>query len=799
MENFLQDLRYALRICWKSPTFALIATATLALGVGANTAVFTVINGVLLRPLPYRDSARLVAMASNRSRMDVDDFNERTKTLQPGGAVTIQPMDFTGGTEPVRIQAGLVNADLFTVLGAHPQLGRILASAEDQLGGPQLVMLSHPFWQEHFGADPNVIGRTIPLSGQTYTVIGVMPADFTLPKGAADVFASLRVVYAEAAKYRGVHFMRTYWRLKPGVTLAQAQADAEAIDHSLEQLYPDEDKERHTQLVPLHTWVVGDTRSALWVMFGAVGLVLLVACANFANLLLARSVSRRQEMAVRAALGGSQLRLIRQSLTESMLLALVGGLFGLLLAKGGVALLLSLRPANLPRLSAIAMDWRVFLFGIAASLLTGAVFGFAPAWQSARSGNPEALKEAGRGMSDGSGSHRLRSVLVVSELALALLLLTGAGLLVKVFWKLRSVDPGFNSDNLFTMQIQLPESRYSEIPKQTAFRRRVLEGLNALPGSEAAMVSEIPLDGSWVFHNFVIEGRPAIPVGNEPEIQSRSVMGNYVHVMGIPLLTGRDLNPQDREGSPLVALINASAAQQYFPKQDPVGARFRWARLDGPPQWITIVGVIGDVRHFGLDQPEEPAIYTPYTQSLQPWKRWMVLVVRTQTDQAALVKAAKEVVWSVDRQIPISQIRTMNEVMGESLAERRFNTTLLTLFSALALGLAAVGLYGLISYSVTQRTHEIGVRMALGADRGNILKLVLHEGVLLVGAGVLVGLMAAAGLTRLMASMLFAVRPTDFVTYASVSALLAVAALFATCIPAARATQVDPMVALRYE
>lgn len=799
MNGLLQDIRYGFRMGRRAPGFVLIAILTLALGIGANTAVFTVINGVLLRPLPYPESDRLVVMESNRSRLDVEDFKERIKSMEPGGAVTIQPMDFTGGREPVRIQAALLNADLFQVLRARPLLGRVLGQADDQLGGPASVVLFHSFWREHFGADPQLIGKTIRLSGQSYTVVGVMPADFALPRGTADVLASLRVVYPEAAKYRGVHFMRTYWRLRPEVNLAEAQAEMPAIDRALEQLYPDEDKGRHTQLTALRDWLVGSTRPALWLMFGAVGLVLLVACSNFAGLLLARSVSRRREMAVRAALGGGRLRLIRQTLTETVLLAVAGGCAGLLLAHAGVEALLWLKPANLPRLSAVTMDWRVFLFGLAASVLTGIAFGLAPAWQLTRSGSPEALKEAGRGASDGTAGHRLRNGLVVFELALALLLLTGAGLLVKVFWKLRSVDPGFYPENLLSLQIQLPEARYGEVPRQTAFRRQVLEGLNALPGASAAMVSELPMDGGSVFHNVVIEGQPPLAPGSEPEIQSRSVMGDYFRVMQIPLLAGRELQSQDREGSPLVAVINAAAREQFFPGKDPVGARFRWARMDGPPQWITIVGVVADVRHFGLDRPEEPAVYTSYAQSIQPWKRWMVIVVRTRSDPEALGKAARNVVWSVDDQIPVSPVRSMIEVMGESLAERRFNTTLLGSFAALALGLAAVGTYGLVSYSVTQRTHEIGVRMALGADPGKILKLMLREGLVLVVAGVVLGLIAACGLTRLMASMLFAVRATDLVTYASVSVLLALVALIASCVPAMRAAKVDPMVALRYE
>jgi putative ABC transport system permease protein len=796
METLLQDFRYALRMLRKNPGFTAVAVITLALGIGANTAVFSVVYGVLLRPLPYPRADRLVVMRRNQSRLDMDDVRERTKTLEAGGAYTLQPMDFTAGVEPVRIHAAMIDGGFFPILGVPPQRGRTLRPDEDRFGGPLHVVLSHAFWQRHLGSDPNVIGKAIPLSGKSYTVIGVMPADFSLPNFPVDGFLSLRVGYPEGAAYRGVHFMRSVWRLKPGVTLAQAQAEMSAIDHQLAGLYPDEDKERRTELVSMKEWVVGQARTPLLILFGAVGFVLLVACANFANLLVTRALARKAEMVIRTALGAGRRRLITQMLTESVLVALIGGVAGLLLAELGLNLLLSLKPANLPRISVIALDWRVFLFALAASLATGLIFGFVPALTSLRTDPSEALND--RSALPGTSSHRLRSLLIVSEVALALLLLTGAGLLIKGFWLLRSTDPGFDPNQVLTMNVQLPEPRYPEIPKQTEFRRRVLEGLDALPGVQAAMVSEVPLSGDLVTHNFVIEGRPPLTPGTEPEADTRSVMGDYFQLMRIPLRAGRDFTTQDREGMPLVGIINEAMVRQFFPSQNPVGARLRWAHYK-EVQWITIVGVVGDVKHIGLDQADDPAVYIPYAQSTEPWKRWMTLVVRTHLQPAAVIKAAKQVIWSVDSQIPLSRIQSMSELMSESTAERRFNMLLLGLFAGLALALAAVGIYGLTAYSVTQRAREIGIRMALGANRSQVMKLVVGQGMLLAILGVVIGLTAAAGLTRLMASMLFAVRPTDPLTFVAVSGLLLGVALAASVIPARRASKVDPVVALRYE
>jgi len=572
----------------------------------------------------------------------------------------------------------------------------------------------------------------------------------------------------------------------------------ESIDRWLSDKEPAENKDRRTIFIPLHERVVGKTRPALFVLLGAVGLVLLIACANFANLLLARAASREQEFVVRAALGAGRARLVRQMLTETVLLALIGGAVGLLLAQWGVDLLLAMKPANLPRLSEIGIDMRVLAFTLVISLATGLLFGLVPALSATRLNLNEALKEGGRSSTGSAARQRVRSILVVSEIALALVLLIGAGLLIRSFWRLQSVEPGFNTANLLTLRVELPESRYREIPKQIVFRQRVLDAMNSLPGVQAAMISELPMSGDWLTHNFVIDGRDPLAPGDEPELTTRSVSGDYFKTMEIPLLAGRVFSHQDTADVPMVAVINQSMAREYFPNQDTIGARFRWAR-GNPPKWITIVGVVGDVKHFGFERAEQPAAYTAYEQQDQPWKRWMTMVVRSNTDQSGLAARVKSQLWTVDGQIPVTRVLSMTDVMSASLSEQRFNMALLGIFAAVALTLAGVGIYGVMSYSVTQRTHEIGVRMALGADRSNVVALVLRQGLVLTVIGVAMGLAAAFGLTRVMSTLLFGVSATDPLTFALISLLLGGVALAACFVPARRATRVDPMIALRYE
>jgi len=799
LESFGHDLRYSFRMLHKNLAFSAVAILTLALGIGANTAIFSVIDGVLLHPPPYKDPQQLVAMKQNDSLLNTIDIQRQTKAFSSGGGVNIEDMDYTGGPEPVQIQAAYIDSGLLETLDGAPIMGRMVSAQEDVKGGPRLIVVSYSFWQNFLSSNPSALGKTIALSGNDYTVIGVMPADFKLPREHADVFVSLWVAYPEAAAFRGVHFMHTYWRLRPGATLTQAQAEMSLIDRHLAEQYPDNERDRHSVLLPLQEALVGNIRPALLVLFGAVGLVLLIACANFAGLLLARSASRRQETLIRAALGASRGRLIRQALTESLLLSVTGGLAGLLFAKWGTSILLALKPAALERFLGVQLDARLLAFVFGISLLTGLVFGLAPVCSTALADSPESLKEGGRGTTAGRRPYLFRQSLVVAEFAIALVLLVGAGLLIKGFWRLSSVNPGFDPANVMTMHLQLPASRYAQIPPQTQFRRELLARLNSLPAVQAAMITDTPFSGAYVSHSFVIDGRPPVPVGAEPEVQTLSVLGDYFKVMHIPLRAGRDFTPMDREGQPLVAIVNQEFVKQFFAQQNPIGARIDWSRRKGPHSWMTIIGVAGDVKHSGLNQPVDPAIYAPYAQSDEAWRRWTTLVIRSPESSLGLVEAVKKQVWGLDGQIPVSDVHSMQERMADSLGQQRFNMLLLGIFAGLALVLAAVGIYGLMAYTVSQRTHEIGVRMAVGARQSQVLKLVVASGARLALLGILLGTAAALALTRLMASLLFDVRPTDPLTFALVASLLALAACAACYIPARRATRVDPMVALRYE
>ncbi|HET9308266.1 MAG TPA: ABC transporter permease [Candidatus Sulfotelmatobacter sp.] len=798
VETLVQDLHYSARTLLHSPAFTACAVLTLALGIGANTAIFSVVNRVLLNPLPYPNPQELLAGRQNESLPNLKDMQRQTHSFASSGGVNISPMDFTGNGEPVRVHAAWVDAGLLATLGVHPMLGRWISGDEDVRGGARNVVLSYPFWRDFLGGDPHVLGRGIRLSDKTYTVIGVMPRNFTLPRELADVFISLWAGYPEAAPERGVHFMHTYWRLKPGVPLGQAQAEIAQADHRLAEEFPDTERERGTVLMPLHELLVGNVRPALLILFGAVGLVLLIACANFAMLLMARAVTRQRELMIRASLGARNGRLIRQRLTESTLLALVGGAVGLMAAKAGTTLLLALKPAELRRLDAIPMDARVFLFVFAISLMTGLLFGLIPAWSASRGDIAEALRENARTTATGVTRSPLRSFLVTAELALALILLAGAGLLIKGFLRLRSVDPGFNPANVITMYLQLPGTRYPQIPLQTNFRRELLARINSFPGVEAAMITDLPLAGNYVDHRVAIDGQPTVAVGAEPEVQTLSVMGNYFGVMQIPLRAGRDFSAMDREGQPRVAIVNEAFVRQLLPGQNPIGIRIDWARNEAH-EWMTIIGVAGDVKHSGLNQPVDPAVYAPYSQNDEAWRKWMTLVIRTRGPAAGLVEEVKKQVWSIDSQIPVSGIQSMDDLLAVSVAQQRFNVLLLASFAALAVALAAVGIYGMVAYRVNQRTHEIGVYIALGAQQRDVLRLVMKDGVKLGLLGVALGLAGAIALTRVMVSLLFEVKPTDPATLIGVALLLAAVAMLACYIPARRALSIDPMTALHRE
>jgi putative ABC transport system permease protein len=795
MDSILKDIRYGMRSLLKRPAFTAIAVVTIALGIGVNTAIFSVINAVLLRPLPYDDPARLISFRSNQSPLDLADVESQSKTFSRLGGMVMQPLAYTGGSEPIQFQIGQVTGGFFETLGVKPARGRFINNEDDRNGAPFVVVLGHDLWVKQFNRDEQILGKAIPLSGNMYTIIGVMPPGFVTPRDNTEAWTPVHVSNPVAANHRGVHFLRTYGRLAPGVTMDQARAEMAVVDQNLAAQYPDENKNRRTVLFALHERIVGETRTSLLILFAAVSFVLLIACANFANLLLARAAERQREFVIRGALGAGRWRLMRQLLTESLLLSLAGGAAAIVLAFWATSLLVSFKPENLPRVTEIGVDGRVLGFTLGISVLTGLIFGLVPAWTASRSQVGDALKEGGRSSTAGSARQRLRSAFVVVELAVALVLLVGAGLLVKTFWNLRSVDPGFNPENLVTMRVELPETRYEDVASQTRFRKQVLAGMNSLPGVQAAMISELPLSGDSLNHDFLIENRPPIAPGDEPSLETRSVLGDYFKVMQIPLQRGRDFAAPDfDEKAPMVGIANETLVRQYFQNEDPLGKRIRWAR-NPQVQWITIVGVVGDVKHFGLDVPEEPALYTPYTQ-INPWKRWMSIAARTQGNVSADLK---QQIWKVDSQLPVTRLETMSEVAASSFAARRFNMSLLSVFAGLALVLAAIGIYGVMSNAVTQRTQEIGIRLALGARAIDVLKLIIRDGLVLVSIGVALGLAGAYALTRLMTTLLFGVTPTDGLTIVVVSAVLTGIALLACFIPARRATRVDPLVALHYE
>lgn len=796
MSAFLHDLRYGLRMLVMNPAFSLIAVITLSLGIGANTAIFSVLNAVLLKPLPYDRPERLLAVRSNQSVLDLADIRAWNQSFSEVGGIVLQPLDYTGAGVPRQIPVGHVTGGYFETLGVGAAQGRTLTHDDDRQGARMVAVLSDEAWRQIFNSDPNILGRSMELSGNIYTVVGVMPPRFNSPREKVLVWVAVNVSNSLAAAYRGVHFLRSYARLKDGVGAQQAADDMRRIDKRLADAYPADNRNRRTVLEPLLDRIVGDTSTTLWVLFGAVCLVLLIACANFANLLLARCISRHRELTIRAAMGAGKLRLVRLILTESVILAILGGLVGLILAQWSVEALLALKPDELPRMDSVGLDLRVLGFTMLVAVLTGLVFGIAPAWSGSRVDLNAALKDGERGGTS-TARRRLRSSLVVVEMALALILLIGAGLLIRSFWQLRSVDPGFNTGNLMTMRIELPEKRYKEIPKQNQYRQALLTEVNSLPRVRAALVSELPLSGDSLNHDFTREGWN-LPVGNEPSVETRSIQGDYFKAMNIPLLAGRDFNELDNESSQLVGVANQALANAWFRDENPIGKRVRWAR-DEQINWITIVGIVADIRHFGLDLPDAPALYTPYPQSGREWKRWMVLVARGEDSPAGLMPAIQKAVWKVDSQLPITNARTMTEVISESYAERRFNMLLLTIFAALAMVLAGIGIYGVMSYTVAHRTHEIGIRMALGAQMRDVMRLVLADGAKLGMISVVIGLLGAWAATRALRSLLYGVAATDAPTFIVVSLVLLGVAFIASWIPARRAARVDPVISLRYE
>ncbi len=804
MESLWQDLRYGVRMLMKQLGFTLIAVVTLALGIGANSAIFSVVNAVLLKPLPYAHPDRLVWVTEffphNRGEMtgspDFIEWRRQAGVFEHLAAFSTDSVNLTGSGEPERLTAVRATANMFPALGVAPLVGRAFTAEEDRPGGALVVVLSHSLWQRRFGADPNIVGKLLTLEGERRQVIGVMPASFQVQRD-ADIWMPLAMDETEHLKRERWITVSVIGRLKAGVTVEHAQADLNLIARRIQQSNPKLARGAQVSVVPLDEKIVGNLRRALWVLLGAVTFVLLIACANVANLLLARSAVRQREMAIRAALGAGRLRLMRQLLVESSLLSLLGGLLGLLIAAGGVKILTAISPDNLARVKESSIDGGVLGFTLLVSVLTGVIAGLIPALQTSHANLNEALKE-GRRNAAGNGARRTLPLLVVAELALTVVLLVGAGLLMKSFVRLWAVEPGYDPGNLLTAIIQLNNAKYPHgSPRQTTFYRELLPRIEALPGVQSAAISNsLPLTRMAPRTILTIEGRPPVPNSERPWVEISEISKDYFHTMGVRLLAGRWFTEHDDERAPVVVVINETLARRHFPGEDPLGKRIV---LNYPnPHTETIVGVVADMKRYGLDADARPEVYRPYLQlSLFPGQ--MKLAIRTSGDPLDLAAALRGAVLAVDPDQPIYSVMTMEQRLADSVASRRFQILLFGIFAAAALVIASVGIYGVLSYAVSRRSQEIGIRMALGARPLDVLKMILRQGMVVTLAGVLAGLAASFALTRVMKSLLFDVSATDPLTFALVALLLLSVALLACWIPARRAARVDPMISLRHE
>jgi putative ABC transport system permease protein len=798
MNGIWQDLRYGMRMLLKQPGFTLVAILTLTLGIGANTAIFSVVNAVLLRPLPFKDPAQLVMVWNNGAQAaggdrtplalsDVQDWREQNRSFESIGAFQNGIFNYISGDVPQQLRGVGVTSNFLSLLGVAPQLGRDFQPGDELVGAQRTVLISDRFWRTRFGADRQVVGRSVNLNGISTTIIGVMPPNLDFPDKDLDLWRAMQL---EAPSRRGPYFLTGVARMKPGVQVQQARSESRTLKSHFGGY------NLNFNVLPVNDFVVGDVRPALIAFLVAVTLVLLIAAVNVANLTLVRSASRLKEISIRTALGASRVRIIRRLLTESLLLALAGGVFGTLCAFWGVSALVRFAPENLPRVDQIRIDGFVLLWTAAVSLLTGLAFGLVPAWQGSRLNLNEVLRDGGRTSTESPGRRRGRGALVVAELALAVMLLTGAGLLVKSLWRLQQVDLGINPERVLTMQMSLWGERYEKPEQARDFSARLLERVQSLPGvSAAAVTNSLPPDYTEFSSDFKIEGQT--PSKDQPQIAYFNLVSpDYFNALGIPIRSGRSFTNADRVDSTSVILINETLQRRFFPNGDPVGKRLNLS-TEGEPKWTQIVGVVGDVKYNGMADKVEPAIY----QSTLQQPTWGVaLVLKTKAvDPLTLTAAARSEIGKLDPALPVTKVSTMEQRVATALAPSRFRTTLIALFAAVALILACVGIYGVISYSVSQRTHEIGIRIALGARRRNVLKLVLGQGAWLAAIGVLLGLAGAFALTRLMAGLLFGVTPTDAVTFTWVPLVLISVALLASYIPARRATKVDPLEALRYE
>jgi len=816
-----QELRHAFRMLAKQPAFTAIVITTFALGIGANTAVFSVVNGVLLRPLPFKDSQNLVAFRLYDVRQgpgippdwhsvsypDFRDWRAQNDKLDRIAVYNNQSLTLTNGGQALHIVGEAVSADLFPLLEVHPMLGRNFVASEDKPGN-HVAILSYALWQRQFGSDPSIISKSITLDGRQYAVVGIMPAGFNFPllrdSTAAELWTTVATLgetqdgSPPMTEQRGNDFLSCVARLKPGASLQQAQAKMDVISATLRQQYPDSNSYIGVSLVPLLRAVVGETRPALLMLCAMAGCVLLVACVNVANLLLARSLSRQKEIGIRAALGAGRSDIFRQLLAESGLLGLLGGLIGLLLALWGIDSLRGFLPTNIPRINEISPDWRVLAFTGVVSLVVGMLAGLLPAWRASHGNLAGALNETTRGSTEGASGRRTRAALVVVEIVLALVLLASAGLLVGSFMRLQRVSPGFDPGNVLTARVALPDAQYGKPEEAADFYRKLLARVATLPGVHAASAAWwIPLSGSEVTFNFDIQERP-LPKAQQPIVQVNAIAPDYFRTLRMQILQGRDFNTRDDVKAPMMAIVNEAFAREYFPGENPIGKRItpNGSMTPGDPPVREIVGVVGDSHLISLSAKPKPQIYVPHQQFAV---QTMSLFVRTENDPRGIASTLRYAIGELDKDVPLYRERLLNDYLSASIAQPRFNALLVGLFSAIALLLAAAGIFGVMSYAVSQRTQEIGIRLALGAQRGDILRLIFGEGMRLVAIGVIVGAALIFVLRKLMSSLLYGVGPTDPLTITGVIILLGTVALLACWWPARRASVVDPVVALRSE
>lgn len=811
MEELLKDIRYGVRGLLKHPGFSAIVLVTLALGIGASTAIFSVVNAVVLRPLPYRQADRIVAiqeLGADGKRVQVTpanflDWRAQNSSFEHLAAILQRPANLALADQAERLELAVTSANFFSVFNVQPSLGRLFIPTDETAGHPPIAVISNSLWQRRFNNDAEIVGKAITLDGQSFTVIGVAPAGFQYPERTEVWLPPLRLAPTlnermDPTQARGFGFLSAVALLKPGVSVEQAGADMETITARLRQQYPDTNNRRFNRVVSLHTHLVGETKGMLLLLFGAVTFVLLIACANVANLLLASATSRQKEMAIRAAMGASRWRVMRQLFTESTVMALAGGAVGLLLALWGVALMTKLLPTDFPRLAEINTDWRVLAFTVIASMLTGVLFGLAPALQISRGDVQDYLKESGRGTAGSLRHNRLRNLLIISEVALSVVLLAGAGLLFRSFLRLQAVQPGFNSQRVLTARVEPSGTNYRSDPDYIAFYDQVLKRVQAIPGVEAAgLINTLPL-AKGPTAGFRIEGRAPLTIDKWPGGNYRTVSPDYFRAMNIPISQGRAFTERDNLNTPLVMLVNQALARRDFPNESAIGKRINLGNTDanGQPVWFEIVGVATDIRSLELKEEPAPEFYL---STLQDAFTGMSLVVRTSVEPEGIVAAVRRSVTDVDKSAPVSNVKTMEHIVDAAVMQPRFNLFLLGLFGGIALLLSAAGIYGVTAYTVTQRTHELGIRLALGAQVGDVLRMILTQGMKVISLGVFVGLLASMALMRLLKGLLFGVSTTDPLTFIAIAVVLVVVALLACYIPARRATKVDPLEALRYE